>query len=140
MIIEEIKKSNLQAMRDKDSNLRAIYGIVINKHLQATINARTSGKEVDDIEMVKILQKTIKELEDERENYNKANNQQQAKKIEQQRVVLEQFLPQMMSEEEVKKVILSLSDRSIPTVMRHFKEHYSGKCDMRTVQTILKSL
>lgn len=140
MIIDEIKKSNLQAMRDKDSNLRAIYGIVINKHLQATINARTTGKEVDDVEMVRILQKTIKELEEEKENYNKANNREQASKIEQQRVVLEKFLPQMMSEEEVKRVILSLADRSVPSVMRHFKEHYNGKCDMRTVQTVLKSL
>ena len=60
MIIDEIKKANLQAMRDRNANLRAIYGIIINKYMQATINGRTSGKEVDDIEVVRILQKKIK--------------------------------------------------------------------------------
>lgn len=140
MIIDEIKKANLQAMRDRDSNLRAIYGVVLNKHLQATIDARTSGKSVDDAEMVRILQKTIKELTEEAENYGKVGNTAESEKILAQRKVLEGFLPQMMSEEEVKAVILSLEDRSIPFVMRYFKQNHDGKCDMRTVQTVLKSL
>ena len=31
MIIEEIKKANVQAMKNKDQNLRSIYSVVINK-------------------------------------------------------------------------------------------------------------
>lgn len=140
MIIEEIKKANLQAMRDKNANLRAIYGVVINKHLQATINARAAGKEVDDAEMIRILQKTIKELTEEAENYAKVGNTAQVNEINEQKEVLEKFLPQMMSEEEIKKVILSLEDRSIPFVMKYFKQNYDGKCEMRTVQNVLRSL
>lgn len=140
MIIDEIKKANLQAMRDKNANLRAIYGVVINKHLQATINARTSGKEVDDAEMTRILQKTIKELGEEAENYAKVGNTAHVDEINQQKAVLERFLPKMMSEEEIKEVILSLEDRSVPFVMRYFKQNYDGKCDMRTVQGVLRSL
>lgn len=140
MIIEEIKKANLQAMRDKNANLRAIYGVVINKHLQATINARTAGKEVDDAEMIRILQKTIKELTEEAENYAKVGNSVKVNEINEQKEVLEKFLPQMMGEEEIKKIILSLEDRSIPFVMKYFKQNYDGKCEMRTVQNVLRSL
>ena len=60
MIIDEIKKANVQAMKDKDANLRSIYSVVINKYMLASVEARTTGKEVDDAQMVKIIQKTIK--------------------------------------------------------------------------------
>ena len=33
MIIEEIKKANIEAMRNKDGNLRTIYSIIINKYM-----------------------------------------------------------------------------------------------------------
>ena len=62
MLIEEIKQANIEAMKNKDANLRSIYSVLINKHLQATINARTTGNDVTDEDMIKIIQKTIKEL------------------------------------------------------------------------------
>lgn len=46
----------------------------------------------------------------------------------------------MLSKEEVADIINSLEDKSIPSVMKHFKANYNGKCDMRIVQEVLKSL
>ena len=46
----------------------------------------------------------------------------------------------MMSAEEIKNVILSLDDKSIPAVMRHFKANFAGKCDMRLVSEVLKEI
>ena len=85
MLIEEIKQANIEAMKAKDSNLRSIYSVLINKHLQATINARTSGNDVTDEDMIKIIQKTIKELDEEAENYKKVNNAVEVEKIENQK-------------------------------------------------------
>jgi len=140
MIIDEIKKANLQAMRDRNSNLRAIYGIVINKYMQVTISARTSGKEVDDAEVVRILQKTIKELEEEAENYLKVNHQGKVEEINDQRKALELFMPQLMSKDEIAGIINSLPDKSIPFVMRYFKQNYDGKCNMGEVQQVLREV
>ena len=89
MIIDEIKKANIEAMKNKDANLRSIYSVVINKFMQAQINARTTGKEVDDAEVVKIIQKTIKELEEEGANYKKVGNTVESDKIDSQKAVLE---------------------------------------------------
>ena len=47
MIIEEIKKANVQAMKNKDQNLRSIYSVVINKYMQAQIEARLLKKDVN---------------------------------------------------------------------------------------------
>ena len=46
----------------------------------------------------------------------------------------------MLSEEEIKKIILTLEDKTVPSVMRHFKTNYNGKCEMKTVSEVLKTL
>ena len=138
MIIDEIKNANIQAMKEKDALARAIYGIVMSKYMQVTIEARAQGNEVGDAEMVKVIQKTIKELTEECENYKKVGNMEEATNIERQMVLLERYLPKLLSAEEIKNIIVNLEDKTVPSVMRHFKTNYNGKCDMKLVSTVLK--
>ena len=139
MLIDEIKKDNVQAMKDKNTLARAIYGVVMNKVLLANIEAKKDGKELSDTDVVQILQKTIKELTEEKENYVKAGNMAEAENIEKQKEILTKYLPQMMSEDEIKNVIAGLEDKSIPSVMKHFKANYAGKVDMGLVNKIARS-
>ncbi len=138
MIIDEIKKDNVQAMKDHDQLARAIYGVVMNKVLLASIEAKKDGKELSDVEVVQILQKTIKELTEERENYIKAGNSQEADNIEKQKELISKYLPQMLSEDEIRDIISKLDDKSIPSVMKHFKAEYAGKVDMSIVNKIAR--
>ena len=138
MIIDEIKKDNVQAMKDKNALARAIYGVVMNKVLLASIEAKKDGKELVDADVVQILQKTIKELTEEKENYIKAGNMVEAENIENQKEILAKYLPQMMSEDEIKNIIAGMEDKSIPSVMKHFKANYTGKVDMSLVNKIAR--
>ncbi len=140
MILDEINKANVEAIKAKDQNARSIYSVIKNKALQETIRKRTAGGELVDADMVAIIQKTIKELTEEADNYSKAGNLQEHDKIMTQKALIEKYLPQMLSIDEIKKIILAMTDRSIPTVMRYFKSEYAGKCDMRQVQDVLKTL
>ena len=139
MIIDEIKKDNVQAMKDKNALARAIYGVVMNKVLLAGIEAKKDGKELADSDVVQILQKTIKELTEEKENYIKAGNVAEAENIEEQKKIIEKYLPQMMSEDEIKAEIAKLEDKSIPSVMKHFKANFAGKVDMSLVNRIARN-
>ena len=78
MIIDDIIKANIQAMKDKNKVARDIYSIIMNKHMLLSVECRTSGKEITDADMVKIITKTIKELTEEQENYIKVNNTEKA--------------------------------------------------------------
>ena len=138
MIIDEIKKDNVQAMKDKNTLARAIYGVVMNKVLLANIEAKKDGKELSDVDVVQILQKTIKELTEEKENYIKAGNNAEAENIEKQKEILNKYLPQMLSEDEIKVIIEAMEDKSIPSVMKHFKANYAGKVDMSLVNKIAR--
>ena len=90
--------------------------------------------------MIKIIQKTLKELDEEKLSFEKGGREDKVNEIIRQINAISSYLPKMMSEEEIKAVILSLDDKSIPSVMKHFKVNYAGKCDMGLVNKVLKSL
>jgi hypothetical protein len=46
----------------------------------------------------------------------------------------------MLSEQEIKTIILTLEDKSVPTVMRHFKANYGSMADLKTVGEVLKTI
>ena len=140
MIIDEIKKQNMLAMKEKDTVKRNALSVVVNKYMLVNIEKKAKGEEFKDSDMVAILQKSVKELTEEAENYLKAGNTQMNAEILRQKEILEGFLPQMMSRDEIKQIILSLPDTTVPTVMKHFKANFAGKVDMKDVQEVLKTI
>ncbi|CDD92181.1 gatB/Yqey domain protein [Coprobacillus sp. CAG:826] len=140
MLIDELKKANMEALKSKNKNVRAILSVVINKYNLAKIELSTKGKEIADADLLGIIQKTIKELEDERAGYLSVNNTQRVEEIDEQMKTIQSYLPKMLTEEEIKNEILSLEDRSIPSVMKHFKENFAGKVDMGLVNRIARSI
>lgn len=137
MIVDEIKKANVEAIKGKDSVARSIYSVLLNKIMLEGIKKREGGKEIEDADVVQIISKTLKELEDEKANYEKVGHMDEVKNIDRQISLLKGYMPEMMSEEEIEKIILSLEDKSIGAVMKHFRQNYFGKCDMKTVQAVL---
>lgn len=140
MIYDEIKKANVQAMKDKDTVARSFYSVLLNKIKLEEIRKREKGETLVDGDIFSILQKIIKELGDEKEGYEKVGNKAEVENIVSQIAIAEKYLPKMMSDEEIKAAILALDDKSVPNVMKHFKANYAGLCDMRKVQEILKGL
>ena len=138
MIIDEIKKQNIVAMKEKNTNARNIYSIIMNKYLLASIELRSKGTEMSDVDMIHIIQKTIKELDEEYENYSKVNNTTEMSNITAQKEILSQYLPKMLSIDEIKQIIDKLEDKSVPAVMKYFKLNYAGKVNMADVSKAMK--
>ena len=140
MIEEQIKKANIEAMKNKDTLARAFYSVLMNKILLEKIAKGQRDQMLADAEVSNIIQKVIKELNDEKENYAKVNNIEQVETIEKQIAIATAYLPKQLSKEEIKNIILSLDDKSVPSVMKHFKANFNGQVDMRQVQEVLKEL
>lgn len=140
MLIDTIKKENMLALKNKDNDKRAVYSVVINKYMIAGYEAKAKGKELTDNDLIVIMNKTIKELEEEKECYVKGNRNEQATSIQNQIDTLKVYLPKMLSEEEIREIISKLEDKSVPSVMKHFKTNYQGKCDMALVNKVLRSI
>ena len=142
MNIDFFKKEKVAKMKEKDKDAVSALNVVINKIMLSSIEKRAKGEELSEGDILSILQKTEKELIEEKAGYEKAgaNYADNVKSLENQIATVKSYLPKMMSKEEIKEVILSLDDKSVPSVMRHFKANYNGKCDMKEVNEVLRSL
>ena len=140
MIEEQIKKANIEAMKNKDAVARAFYSVLMNKILLEKIAKGQRDQMLPDADVSNIIQKVIKELNDEKENYLKANNLNEVANLSRQLEIASSYLPKMLTAEEISKILLALPDKSVPTVMKHFKANFNGQVDMRLVQEVLRSL
>lgn len=140
MLIDEIKAANINAMKARDNTTRAVLSVVLTKYKLQEVELKASGKEIGDKELLSIIQKTLKELADEKEGYLKVNNQERVDSISHQEEVLSSYLPKQLSEQEIRDIINGLDDKSVPNVMKHFKTNFAGQVDMSLVNSILRSL
>ena len=140
MLIDEIKAANINAMKAHDNTARAVLSVVLTRYKLQEVELRSQGKEIGDKELLSIIQKVLKELSDEKEGYLKVNNQERADNVAKQEEVLSSYLPKQLSEQEIRDIISSLEDKSVPSVMKHFKMNYAGQVDMSLVNSVLRSL
>ena len=127
-------------MKAKDQDARSILSVVLTKYKLQEVEARAAGKEIGDTELLSIIQKVLKELSDEKEGYVKVGNQERIDSITRQENVIKGYLPQQLSEDEIRAEIAKLDDKSLPNIMKHFKMNFAGKVDMSKVSQIARSL
>ena len=140
MIYQQLKEANVAAIKNHDGNARAILSVLLNKIKLVEIEKRTANADLTDADVVAVLQKTLKELDEEKQAFERAGRTENVQALNAQIAFVSAYLPKMMTDEEIKAEILALSDKSVPSVMKHFKANFAGKCDMRRVQEVLKSL
>jgi Uncharacterized conserved protein len=138
MVFDDLKKANMEAMKAHDQNARGVYSVLINKCMLKSVELKAKNQELTDADTLSLINKTIKELDEEYETYKKASRDEQAAVIAYQKSLLEKYLPKLMSEEEIEAEITKLEDKSLKNVMVYFKTNFAGKCDMKLVSTIAK--
>ena len=140
MLIDDLKKANIEAMKARDNEARAALSVVLTRFKLQEVEARSQGKEIGDAECLSIIQKVLKELNDEKEGYLKVNNADRANAITKQEETLKGYLPRQLSEAEIREEINKLDDKSMPSIMKHFKANFAGKVDMSLVSSIARNL
>lgn len=140
MLFDDLKKENIEAMKEKNLMKRGILPVVINKVMLQQIELKSKGIELKDEDVLRIISKTIKELNDEAETFKNANRLEKYEELTNQAEYLKSFLPKQLTKDEIKDIISKLDDKSMPAIMKYFKANYNGKCDMKDVNEIAKSL
>ncbi len=136
MLIDELKKAQMEALKQKDPITRSILQIVTGKAKLVEIEKRTKNESLTDTDVLQVISKTIKELEEELIAFEKASRQEKVEELQQQKQVLEKYLPKQLTEQEIKAEIEKLEDKTLPNIMKHFKMNFQGQCDMKLVNKI----
>lgn len=138
MIFEDLQKENIRTLKEHDKVAHEIIALVFGKCKNEAIDKAYPDRKLPDPEVLKIIQKTIKELEEERLAFAKANREEKVLELERQKSILEAYLPKQLSEDEIRAIINTLEDKSIPSVMKHFKANYQGQVDNSLVSKIAR--
>lgn len=134
-----------EAMKAKDKvaleSLRAIKS--------ALLLAQTSGdkKELSEEDEIKLVQKLVKQRKESADLYTKQGREDLAKPELAQAEILSQFLPEQVSEEELKKVISEIinqvgasSMKDMGKVMGLASKQLAGKADGKAISGVVKQL
>ncbi len=140
-VVEELKTAMREKNKEALEALRAIKSAILLE--------KTSGKgeEISEETEIKLLQKLVKQRKESAAIYREQNRPELAEVEEKQATVIEKFLPEQLSEEElepiIKKIIDDLGATSIKDmgrVMGTAAKQLAGKADNRIISTLVKKL
>lgn len=142
---EKIQKDLVQAMKEKDTSrvsaLRSIKTAIME------IKTSSNGKKnLEDIDIIKIIQKLSKQREESihiyEQNYRMDLADAETKELD----VLNSFLPKMLSEKEVNEIVTktiadlgATSMKDMGKVMGYINKTYAGQVDGSMVSRIVKN-
>ena len=108
MNLDDFKKVKIEAMKAKDKDAVTALNAVINKLMLAGIEKKAVGEALADEDVVKILQKTVNELTEERDCFAKAGREDTVLGLDRQIETVKKYLPKLLSVEENLTRALSL--------------------------------
>ncbi len=138
MTLEQFKKEKVEAMKNHDKDTVSALNVIITKIMSLTIEKRATNETVSEADIDTLLKKAEKELIEEKEGFEKAGRMENVASLSKQIEVIKKYLPEMLSEDKIREIIAGLEDKTLPSVMKHFKINYQGKADMKVVSTIAK--
>jgi uncharacterized protein len=142
-IKDTITEDMKTAMRNKESDR-----LLTIRMLQAAIKQKEVDERItlDDAQVIAIVDKLVKQRKDSITAFESGNRQDLADKEKAEMVILQAYLPQRMSEDEVKaavKAIVAELGASGPgdmgKVMGAVKAKLAGKADMSQVSSAVKA-
>lgn len=141
-IMTDLKAAMLAKDEAALRSLRAVKAAI----LLAKTSEGASG-ELKEEDEIKLLQKLVKQRKDSLDIFQQQHRADLAKKEEEEIAVIEKFLPQQMSPEELKealsKIITSVgasSPADMGKVMGVATKQFAGKADGKTISALVKEL
>ncbi len=145
MLLDEIRQQTTEALKARDTRrvetlrflLSAIRNVGIAKY------GPRGEKQITDQDIVDVIRKQVKTRQESIEAFSKAGRTDLVEKEEQERAILQSFLPKDLSDEELKALLeplLANGERHMGTLMKQAMQLVQGRADGKRVSTILQSL
>jgi uncharacterized protein YqeY len=145
---DEINSALKVAMKARDqrrvSTLRLVSAAIQNADIEAQVQGR---RPLADDELLALLQKMIKQRQESVEIYDKAGRRELADQERGEIEIISAYLPQQMSEPEVKAAIADIvrqvgaqNIKDLGKVMAALKAGYAGKMDFGKASGLVKAM
>ena len=147
---EKIQNQIKEAMRAKDSvRLTTLRGVLAAFTNELVAKGKKPNEIIDDQDAVAVIKHLVKQRKDSIEQFEKGGRQDLADNEKAELKILEEFIPEQMSEEEIKKVVeakkeeLGMTDKSkmgilIGAIMKECAGNADGTVVKKIVEEVLK--
>ncbi|PLX14531.1 MAG: glutamyl-tRNA amidotransferase [Marinilabiliales bacterium] len=143
----QINNDLKQAMLAKDKVKLAALRAIKSALLLEKTGADTSGTEIPETVEISLLQKQVKQRKDAAAIYRESGRIELAEEEEFQAAIIEKYLPEQMSREEVEEFVKKIvadtgasSMKDMGKVMGMASKQLAGKADNKTISNIVKEL
>lgn len=147
MIRDDLKKALVEALKSKDevkvATIRLINAAIKDKDIEARPKGNLDG--IDDGAILNLLQSMIKQRNESINMYKQGGRDDLAQKEQAEIDVIQLFLPQQMTTDEVKAVIDEIinqtgasSIKDMGKVMGVLKAKYAGQLDFGSASALIK--
>ena len=140
-----IQAELVSAMKNHQENTVAALRS-LKTAIMETKTAPNGKKDLEDSDIVKIIQKLVKQRKESMDIYSQAGRDELADKEQQEMFVLMNYLPKMLSESEVEEIVAktiadlgATSMKDMGKVMGFINKTYAGQVDGSMVSRIVKS-
>jgi uncharacterized protein YqeY len=148
MLREKFNEALKDAMRAKDQRRVGTLRLINSALKDKDIEARGLGKgPLGDEEILALLQKMIKQRNDSIEAYEKAGRADLVSQEQEEKQIIEAYLPQQMGPEEVKAAVQAAiastgaaSVKDMGKVMGELKAKFAGRMDFSKANGVVKEL
>ena len=143
MTLQERVDSDLkEAMRAKDATKLGVLRMLKSAFKYAAIAKSGAEAELSDAEAVQVIRKQVKQRQDSIESFEKGGRAELAEKEREELGILNAYLPQVMSADEVAKVVRetiaevgATSRAQMGAVMKALQAKVGGRADGKTLST-----
>lgn len=143
-LIDTLKQDLVNAMKEKNklklNTLRAVKGAL-------QLEIINNKKEESDELLLDVINKQIKMRKDSIEEFKKANRQDLIDSYQEEIMVLENYMPKALSEEEVDSIIKGAieklgasSVKDMGSVMKEITPLVKNRCDMKEVSNKIRNI
>lgn len=137
----DIKTAMLAKDREKLDSLRAVKAAIL------LIKTSKSGTEVSEQEEIQTLQRLVKQRKEAALTYKEQNRQELYDVEISQAAIIEHYLPQQLSEDEIRQTLQAIikdlgitSPKDMGRVMGAAQKQFAGKADNKVVSQLIKEL
>lgn len=138
--MDDIKVAMKDKAAEKLSTLRFLHSAIKNKEIEVRPNL------ISDVDVVQVIQKSVKQRKESVDQYQKAGRQDLADKELAEIKVLEAYMPSQMSEAEIKNIVAAAiktvnatTVKDMGAVMKEVTAKTQGRADNKLVSQIVRS-
>ena len=139
-LLEDLKNS----MKEKNVVRKNVIQMVRAAILQVEKDKKT---ELDDNQIVELMAKEAKKRKDSLDDYRKGGREDLVRQIEEEISIIEEYLPEQLSKEELTNIIKKIIEevgatnmKDMGNVMKAAKQKIGAQADGRTINEIVKEL